>query len=59
MGDETLAGGDVKGSTDHHKGPWLGPGGHMSEKIGGARLVFRVGHIPGQEVSQKGQGMRL
>lgn len=28
---ETLAGGDLKGSTGHHKGPWLGPHGHMRE----------------------------
>lgn len=48
---ETLARGDAKGSTDHHKEPWLGPDGLMSEKTGGMRLVFRLGHFPGQGIS--------
>lgn len=36
---------------EKHKGPWLGPEGQMSEKIGEMRLVFRLGYIPGQEIS--------
>lgn len=35
-----------RGITEHHKG-------HVSEKMEGVRLVFRLGHIFGPEVSQK------
>lgn len=41
----------MKEGTNHHKRPWLGPEGHMSEKTGRIRLVFRPGYILGQEIS--------
>lgn len=46
-----LSRGGWKENTNHHKEPRLGPEGHMCEKTGGIRLVFRLGYILGQEIS--------